>query len=140
MFIHQIEDIDLSMVDACNHEEVDTRVFRHAKQAAQAGHRITVIKTVDTDVVVIAISLASVHCKSTSYGLNLVLANRNGGYQYTRTLQIWGKTHVVVFCSGTHSQTVIQCLHFLQKEKKQREKLGQCIQKFPILLTGKFSS
>jgi hypothetical protein len=45
------------MVDACNHKEADIRVFLHAKQAAQAGHRNIVIKTVDTDVVVIAISL-----------------------------------------------------------------------------------
>ena len=55
--VHSLEDIDLSMVDACNHKEADTHVFLHAKQAAQAGHRMIVIKTVDTDVVVFAISL-----------------------------------------------------------------------------------
>jgi hypothetical protein len=26
------------MVDSCNHEEADTSVFLHAKQAAQTGH------------------------------------------------------------------------------------------------------
>ena len=55
--VHSSENIDLSMVDACNDEEADNRVFLHAKQAAQEGHRKIVIKTVDTDVVVIAISL-----------------------------------------------------------------------------------
>ncbi len=50
-------DVDLSILEACNHEEADTRIFLHAKQAAQAGHRKIGIKTVDTDVVVIAISL-----------------------------------------------------------------------------------
>ena len=38
-----------------NHEEADTRIFLHAKHAADKGHRLVSIRTVDTDVVVIAI-------------------------------------------------------------------------------------
>ena len=68
---------------------------------------------------------SSVDCKSTSYGLILVLVNRNGGYQSTSTLKNRGKTHVVVFCSGTHSRAVIQCLYFFAKAKNSVENLGR---------------
>ena len=50
-------DIDLTRVSPCNHEEADTRIFVHVKHAADSGHRKIVVKTVDTDVVVLAISL-----------------------------------------------------------------------------------
>ncbi len=40
----------------CNHEEADTRILLHVKHAAEFGHRKIAIRTVDTDVVVIAIS------------------------------------------------------------------------------------
>ena len=43
----------------CNHEEADTRIFIHANHAAKGGMRKIVIRTVDTDVVVLAI--ANVH-------------------------------------------------------------------------------
>ena len=40
-----------------NHEEADTRIFLHARHAAESGHRNISIRTVDTDVVVIAINM-----------------------------------------------------------------------------------
>eukprot|EP00794_Sanderia_malayensis_P020649 gene20649-22686_t len=40
-----------------NHEEADTRMFVHVKNLASSGHQNVTIKTVDTDVVVIATSL-----------------------------------------------------------------------------------
>jgi len=48
----------LSAVDdlTCDHEECDTRVFLHAQHAAQE-HQTVVIKSPDTDVAVIALSL-----------------------------------------------------------------------------------
>ena len=42
----------------CAHEEVDTRMILHAADAVQEGHRKIVLRTVDTDVLVLAISLA----------------------------------------------------------------------------------
>ena len=41
----------------CDHEEADTRIFVHVKHAASEHSRI-MIKTIDTDVVCIAISCA----------------------------------------------------------------------------------
>jgi len=42
----------------CNHEEADSRMLLHAKHATQYGHHNILIRTVDTDVVVLAIFVA----------------------------------------------------------------------------------
>lgn len=42
----------------CSHEEADTRLMLHALDARLTGHRRIKIKTNDTDVVVLAISVA----------------------------------------------------------------------------------
>ena len=41
-------EIDLSSVASCNHEEADTRTFLHVRHAAECGHRKVVVSTVDT--------------------------------------------------------------------------------------------
>ena len=43
----------------CSHEEADTRMFVHVKNMANSGHQKVMIKTVDTDVVIIALALFS---------------------------------------------------------------------------------
>ena len=40
----------------CTHEEADTRMLLHVKHAAMNGHTTVVIRTVDTDVLVLAIA------------------------------------------------------------------------------------
>ena len=50
--VHQ----DFSALAPCFHEEADTRMFLHAKDAAEKGHRRIMLRTVDTDVVVLAVS------------------------------------------------------------------------------------
>ena len=47
---------DLTLLSNCNHEEADSRIFVHAKDISQKGHRKIMIRTVDTDVVVLAVS------------------------------------------------------------------------------------
>jgi len=49
---------DLTSLAPCNHEEADSRMLLHASHAAQRGHHAILIRTVDTDVVVLAVSLA----------------------------------------------------------------------------------
>ena len=50
----------LDLISPCNHEEADSRMLLHANHAALIGrHLRIVIKTVDTDVVVLAVSLAA---------------------------------------------------------------------------------
>ena len=50
----QVESSD--EIDPCNHEEADTRMLLHAAHAARHGHSKVVLRTVDTDVLVLAIS------------------------------------------------------------------------------------
>ena len=45
-----------SMLEPCSHEEADTRVMLHIAHAVSKGHTSLMIRTVDTDVVVIAVS------------------------------------------------------------------------------------
>ena len=50
----QVESSD--EIDPCNHEKADTRMLLHAAHAARHGHSKVVLQTVDTDVLVLAIS------------------------------------------------------------------------------------
>lgn len=47
---------DLSMLTPCSHEEADTRIFLHISHASRAGLLKGTIRSVDTDVVVIAVA------------------------------------------------------------------------------------
>ena len=48
---------DLSGLAPCSHEEADTRLLLHAADAVRKGYRKLCIRTVDTDVLVIAIAM-----------------------------------------------------------------------------------
>ena len=47
-------------MDTCNHEEADTRIFVHVDHATKCGHKNIVIRTVDSDVVVLGVYAARV--------------------------------------------------------------------------------
>lgn len=46
---------NIDAISPCNHEESDTRMFLHSMHASQHGHSKILIRTVDTDVVVLAV-------------------------------------------------------------------------------------
>lgn len=48
---------DMNCLGPCNHEEADTRMMLHLADAVYCGYRKILIRTVDTDVVVLAISV-----------------------------------------------------------------------------------
>ena len=48
-YISSSNELDLSKLTHCNHEEADTRVFLHVKDMKKQGHRKMVIQTADTD-------------------------------------------------------------------------------------------
>ena len=54
-------DTDISGLQPCDHAEADTRVFVHALDAFKKGARSILIKTADTDIVVIAVAFVSYH-------------------------------------------------------------------------------
>jgi len=43
-------------MESCNHEESDTRMLIHAAHVARQGHTKVALRTVDTDVLAIAVS------------------------------------------------------------------------------------
>ena len=49
--------IVVQLNQSCDHEEADTRMVIHVQDAAEKGNRHFVIRTVDTDVIVIFIGL-----------------------------------------------------------------------------------
>ena len=51
---------DLGVLAPCTHEEADTRLMVHALDATSRGHRRIRIRSNDTDVVVLALSVASI--------------------------------------------------------------------------------
>lgn len=48
---------DISGLQPCNHTEADTRILLHLAHAASQGHQIALVRTVDSDVVILAIHL-----------------------------------------------------------------------------------
>ena len=50
--------IDEAGLAPCNHEEADTRIFVHARHASLNGMKKILIRTVDADVVILAIAFA----------------------------------------------------------------------------------
>ena len=50
-----LDDVDL--ISPCTHEEVDTRTLLHTHHAGLHGYDKVLVRTVDTDVVVLAVSV-----------------------------------------------------------------------------------
>ena len=48
---------DISTLQPCNHSEADTRIFLHLAHAANHGHTTAYVRTVDSDIVVLAVRL-----------------------------------------------------------------------------------
>ena len=48
---------DISAISPCNHEKADTRLVLHAQDACNHGYHKLIIRTVDSDVLVIAVAL-----------------------------------------------------------------------------------
>ena len=46
---------DVTKLQPCNHSEADTRIVLHLAHAADQGHRKAFVRTVDSDIVVLAV-------------------------------------------------------------------------------------
>ena len=55
---------DVSSLTPCTHEEADTRMFVHVMDAVQKGYQKLMLRTVDTDVVILAISAVVQLCNT----------------------------------------------------------------------------
>lgn len=47
---------DISALAPCTHEEADSRIFLHVAAITYAGHQRVIVRTSDSDVVVLAVS------------------------------------------------------------------------------------
>ena len=52
-----LADADLDNVVPCSQEEADTRIFLHASDAVNKGYRKLSVRTVDSDIVILAVSM-----------------------------------------------------------------------------------
>ena len=50
--------VETEGITACNHEEVDSRIVIHVKHASARGLKKVLLRTVDTDVVLLAVAYA----------------------------------------------------------------------------------
>ena len=50
------DDQNIDRLQPCSHEEADTRMLLHVKDAMNYGFKSVMIRTVDTDVVVLAVT------------------------------------------------------------------------------------
>jgi len=59
MNVLSTSDADVTNLSPCSHEEADTCLLLHARDAVQKGYRKLWICTVDTDVVILEIAMFS---------------------------------------------------------------------------------
>ncbi len=77
----------------CSHEEADTRILRHVQNAVRQGYSKVLIRTVDTDVIVLAVTAAGrldVEELWVAYGTG----KKSGSWQLTGWLWHWDLTSV----------------------------------------------
>ena len=76
--------LDLALLAPCSHEEANSRMLLHVSHAANHGHHKILIKTVDTDVVVLAVSVAQGLLPEDELGLHLAPGRVVGTWQPTK--------------------------------------------------------
>ena len=59
-----MQERDVTNLAPCNHEEADSRVMVHVADATKCGHKNILVRTVDTDVLVLAVVTYTVLAKS----------------------------------------------------------------------------
>ena len=100
------DSIEILSLAPCNHEEADTRIFVHAKNMAETGHRKIMIKTVDTVVIIIAIAVSH-ELHLTELWIEFRTGKTDVGFQFTNMRAVLESRSVLGFCFGMHLQDVI---------------------------------
>lgn len=106
----------------CSQEEAHTRIFLHAAEALKKGHHNILIRTVDTDVVVLAVSFSDTYRETqvqiwVAYGTDV-------NFKYIPTHEI----------SKSFSPAVIRSPASLEEERKLPSLHGEAIRKLQRLL------
>ena len=101
----------------CSHEEADTRMLLHLEDAVKQGYGKICIRTVDTDVVVLAIAAAQ-RLGALKCGLHLVQGRIFGIFQHMKLQVFWVKIDVLHCLCSMHLLDAILC-HFLEVEARR---------------------
>ena len=120
---------ETSKLSPNNHEGADTRMLLHAADLVNDGIQRIIIRNVDTDVVVIAISV--IHKLDIS---SLWIALRIGKnyryiFLYIRLLSSWVHISLAPFYSFMRLLVATKCLHSVIMARKLHVKHGQLIMK-----------
>ncbi|KAK3888202.1 hypothetical protein Pcinc_007733 [Petrolisthes cinctipes] len=98
-------DQDVSALAPCSHEKADTRILLHAMDAVEKDYRQNMLRTVDTDVVVLAVS-------------TVVLLENTDTSQLIRSTHLWVQRRHMLFLCFTPSPVVTRSHRLLGKAKK----------------------
>ena len=124
--ISSSNELDLSNLTPCNHEEADTRVFLHVKDMTIQGHRKMVIRTVDTDVMVLAVSVYELLQEMEELWVDFGAGKNRKFFPIHETLEHIGEYKLVVCPSFTLSPDVIKFRFCHMSPKMQLGKSGIC--------------
>lgn len=94
---------DTSRLSPCNHEEADTRMILHVADAIHEGYKKILLRTVDTDVVVLAVAAAAK--LSTISDLELWVAFGTG--KHFRYIPV----HEIAACIGPQRSEALPLFH-----------------------------
>ena len=92
---------DVSSMAPCSHEEADTRLFVHVADAVRKGFQKVMVRTVDTDVVVLAIAMFN-QIGADELWLALELDQTSGTYLSMMLLLGWIPEFVQLSLSSMH--------------------------------------
>ena len=96
------KDIDLTTLQPCNHPEADTRIILHLAHASKHGHTAAYVRTVDSDVVVLAIRYFS------TFGLSELWVGFGCGKNY-RDIPV----HAICSSLGPYKSLALPLFHSL---------------------------
>ena len=112
----------------CSHEEADTQILLHAYHASQCGYRKILMRTVDTDLLVLAVSREQDLSVDES-GWYLELASIFGIFQSTQLLKNWSHKEAGRSQCSTQSLDVILYLSFPGGVRQLPGTCGTCFHK-----------
>ena len=121
-------EIDISHVSPCSHEEADTRVFLHLRDVSLHGYRKAMIRTVDIDVLLIAIALFS--CLGLKqFWLDFRVGKNREYYSIHDLFSRLGEKKPGDCSSSTHSVAVIKYHSFRTARRRMRGIYGNVLMK-----------
>ena len=120
---------DMTTLAPSSHEETDTHLLLSAVDAVQSGHKKLLIRTVDTEVVVLAIAKFN-QISPDKLWLAFGTKSNFSTFPFTKMLVEWIPGLVQLYQSSTHSLDAIQIQHLGAEARRQPGRYGKCFLMF----------